>query len=560
MAGCELAQINPQSQIRGPSGQVFWWLPGTIAVGVVLLLVGAPFAALVSQAFSPDTARSGDSGLGEVLSNTYIQRVIWFSFYQALLSTGIALVTAIPLSLALSRRARFPGRRLLITLFSLSLIIPTVVAVFGIVAVYGRTGWLVQVLDLTGIESRIELYGLTGILLAHVFYNMPLATRVFLQSLESVPDSTWRLSAQLGLRLRDRFLFIEWPAIRHQFLGVALLVFSLCFASFAIVMTLGGGPASTTIEVAIYQAIRFDFDISLAVSLALIQISICIALMVLLATRPNQSTVQLTAVGQSQRYQREGRICRSIDIAVIALAFLFIIMPLLALFLAGINPALIKVLLHANTLKAAINTMIVALASGVLSVLLAYCLLLTARQLHVRMGRSGVGRALEMSGLAILVVPPVVLGTGLFILLRPYADVFSLALLLVVLVNALMGLPFVLRVLSTPMMENARNHDTLCASLAIDGFNRLRLIDWPTLRKPLGLSLALASTLSAGDFTVIALFGSERVQTLPLLLYQRMGTYRMQDAAGTALLLLVVCLTLFWVLDRVVGGRDAARR
>ena len=44
-------------------------------------------------------------------------------------------------------------------------------------------------------------------------------------------------------------------------------------------------------------------------------------------------------------------------------------------------------------------------------------------------------------------------------------------------------------------------------------------------------------------------FGSERVATLPLLLYSRMGSYRMYDAAATALLLLLVCLALFRFIE-----------
>ena len=41
---------------------------------------------------------------------------------------------------------------------------------------------------------------------------------------------------------------------------------------FAVALTLGGGPKSTTIELAIYQAIRFEFDFALAASLGLVQL------------------------------------------------------------------------------------------------------------------------------------------------------------------------------------------------------------------------------------------------------------------------------------------------
>jgi len=71
--------------------------------------------------------------------------------------------------------------------------------------------------------------------------------------------------------------------------------------------------------------------------------------------------------------------------------------------------------------------------------------------------------------------------------------------------------------------------------------------------------MAISATLSAGDLSAIALFGSERVSTLPLLLFQRMGSFRLYEAAVTALLLLVLCLILFLLLQRLVGGKILAK-
>ena len=56
------------------------------------------------------------------------------------------------------------------------------------------------------------------------------------------------------------------------------------------------------------------------------------------------------------------------------------------------------------------------------------------------------------------------------------------------------------------------------------GLARWRLVDWPVLRRPLLTAFAFAMALSLGDLGgVIALFGSDAVQTLPYLLLQRMG-------------------------------------
>jgi thiamine transport system permease protein len=58
---------------------------------------------------------------------------------------------------------------------------------------------------------------------------------------------------------------------------------------------------------------------------------------------------------------------------------------------------------------------------------------------------------------------------------------------------------------------------------------------------------------------VIALFAGEGQGTLPLLMAQLMGAYRMEAAAGVGLVILALALGLFWAFDR--GGRlDAASR
>jgi thiamine transport system permease protein len=53
----------------------------------------------------------------------------------------------------------------------------------------------------------------------------------------------------------------------------------LCATSFTLVLVLGGGPAATTLEVAIYQALRFDFDPGRAVLLSFIQVGLTLMVM-----------------------------------------------------------------------------------------------------------------------------------------------------------------------------------------------------------------------------------------------------------------------------------------
>ena len=538
-----------------------WWMSGALALLIIMIFTLLPVLAMVKEA--------GAIQWQQLVDNAYLRRVILFSFKQALLSTALSLLFALPMALALAHKPRFVARSLIVNLFSLSLVIPSIVAIYGIVAVFGRTGWLNELLSSLSLPS-VSIYGLTGILVAHVFFNMPLATRILLINLEGIPQENWRLAKQMGMSPVSVFKYIEWPAIKPQLPSLALLIFTLCFTSFAIVMTLGGGPRATSIEVAIYQALRFDFDINLAVALGGVQLGICILLMMLSTLSTHNSTLNfsaLTLTKTSAQLQHNQQLMKSIwsgkrwnvlHFSIIALSTLYVLTPLLALLLSSINSKLVAVITHPTTVDALINTILVSLASAMLSLGFAIALLNSVRHVRIRLKYEQAGHWLQLSGNVILVLPPLVLGTGLFLLLRPFADVFSIALVLVIIINSLMALPFILRILEGPVLLSANKQDKLLQSLGIQGFNRWRLIDWPILRKPIGLSLAIATTLSAGDFTAIALFGSERVRTLPLLLYQRMGSYRLDEAAVTAGLLLALCLVLFSIVQRLVGGRQHA--
>ena len=155
----------------------------------------------------------------------------------------------------------------------------------------------------------------------------------------------------------------------------------------------------------------------------------------------------------------------------------------------------------------------------------------------------------------VLVVPPIVIGSGWFVMLRHSDILFAAAPVMVVTVNAVMAMPFALRAIRPAHDAAGERHDRLCAQLGVSGWNRVRLIDWPVLRRPVMTGFAFAMALSLGDLGVIALFGSDSVQTLPYLLLSRMGSYRTDDAAGVALLLGLLCLALMYLADRL--GREA---
>ena len=151
-------------------------------------------------------------------------------------------------------------------------------------------------------------------------------------------------------------------------------------------------------------------------------------------------------------------------------------------------------------------------------------------------------------------MPPFATGTGLFIVLRHVAEPASLAIPLVVAVNALMTLPIACRLLEPALMQVAKRHGRLAASLGIEGRDRWRLVTLPLLRKPLALAFATAFAISLGDLGVAALFGAGDAPTLPVLLYAYLGSYQIDRAAAVALLLTLLIAGVFALCESVARG------
>ncbi|MBV7379712.1 thiamine/thiamine pyrophosphate ABC transporter permease ThiP [Maritimibacter sp. DP4N28-5] len=463
-----------------------------------------------------------------------------FTVTQATLSAALSVALAIPVARAIARR-RFVGRGALVMLLGAPFILPVIVAVFGLISVFGRSGWVSQSLMAFGYEP-ISIYGFHGVIIAHVFFNLPLATRLVLQGWLAIPGERFRLAAALGFTSRDIARHLERPMLREVLPGAFLVIFLLCLTSFAVALALGGGPRATTIELAIYEAFRLDFDLGKAALLACVQFGLgaAVAIVALRVALPSGFGGGLDRA--VQRWDQRGPLRTALDASWIALAALFLILPILAIAFDGIGAL---ATLPSQVWTSAARSLGVAAVSVIVTLLLA----LPIAAWSVTSG----SKLVEGLGTLTIVASPLIIGMGLFIVINPFLDPFALALPVTALVNAIMSLPFALRALVPALSQIETQYGRLADSLGMSGTARLRRLWLPRLARPLGFSAGLAGALSLGDLGVIALFASPDTPTLPLQIFRLLTSYRMDDAAGAALVLLALSLAVFWLLDR--GGR-----
>ena len=504
--------------------------PGMIAAAfVAAIILGTLFA----------VALRAEAGCGLGPSEW---AAIRFTVWQAMLSAVLSVGLAVPVARALSRR-QFPGRQLLITLLGAPFILPAIVAVLGLLTVFGRSGVLNDLLRWLGFPE-VQIYGLHGVVLAHVFFNLPLATRLILMGWQQVPSERFRLAAQLGFGPREMWRIIEAPMLWRAVPPALAVIFAICLSSFAVALTLGGGPRATTVELAIYQAFRFDFDLGRAALLSCVQLLV-VGTAALVALRLSGKDGFGTGLDRPvKRWDIDGLGRVSLDYLSIGVASLFLLLPLSMVVWDGL-PGLSQ--MPIQVWKAAGVSVVVALVSTILMLSLA---------LPIAVAAGGRQSWLETVGLLGIAASPLVIGTGLFIVIFPIADPFAMAFPVTALVNAVMALPFALRILVGPVRDVMQSYGRLSSSLDMIGTVWLRLVLLPRVRPALGFACGLTAALSMGDLGVIALFADPETATLPLQMYRLMGAYRIEAASGAGLLLLGLSFGLFWLCDK--GGRGRA--
>lgn len=521
-------------------------MPIRIASGLALAAV----VLMTVLAFQGLIGLSSEGPDWTLLSDPYFHQILKFTLQQALLSALISVLLAWPVARALFYLPNLPGRRSFLGLCLLCFVMPTLVLITGLVALLGRSGLATPLLDaITG--DRWNLYGLNGILLAHVLLNMPFAVRVFYLQLQAIPDSSWKLAAQLKFTAFQRLRMIELPTLRHTALMLSGFIFILCFNSFAIVLTLGGGPRSTTLEVAIYQALKYDFNIPEALTLAWTQLLIAGGLYLLISRLGTTAWLSVDTDSRAYTPSAKGSGKRLLQLTYFA-AWLALLLPILALL-----PGLLEDELKRFELSELLQPTLISIGLGVMAALagitLAYLTLQPVRESVISGHRH---RQVLFEWLAVhnLVAPAMVVSVGLFVFLLPLMDLDRWGILWVALLNTAVVLPFAIQKLKPRLLQFDSQYHLLTRSLKLNQWQRLQ-IEWPFLRSVLAPTFALVLVLAMGDVAIFSIFGTQDWTTLPWLIYGYAGTYRIAEASLASLLLLLLCALILWGIELLQGTR-----
>ncbi|AIS00799.1 ABC transporter permease [Streptomyces glaucescens] len=515
-----------------------------------------PVAAIVARGLDVDGGwRFGR--LWDVLTEPGIRHVLWFTTWQALASTGLTLLLALPAAYVLGRFA-FPGRQLLRAVVTVPFVLPTVVAGTAFLALLGRGGLLDE---LWGVRLDTTVW---AILLAHVFFNYAVVVRTVGGLWAQLDPRQEEAARMLGASPLQAWRRVTLPALAPAVAAAALMVFLFTFTSFGVVQILGG-PRFSTLEVEIYRQTSEIFDLSTAAVLTLIQFAAVGAILAVHAwtVRRRETALRLVDPAVTARRPR-GAGQWALLAGVLGTVAVLILLPLAVLVQRSLDApgfAYYEALTRADggtflvpPIEAIGNSLEYALAATAIAVVVGA---LAAAALTRRDAGRFV-RGFDALLMLPLGVSAVTVGFGFLIALdEPPLDLRA-SWILVPLAQALVGVPFVVRTMLPVLRAVDVRLREAAAVLGASPWRVWREVDLPMVRRALLVAAGFAFAVSLGEFGATVFIARPDNPTLPVAvarLLGRPGDLNYGQAMALSTILMVVCAVALLVLERLRTDR-----
>jgi len=481
------------------------------------------------------------------LQNSYTQRIIFFSFYQAFLSAFISCLLAIPFALSLNRHRNLNIIKFIISLCGFSFVIPSVLIVFSVIKLFGHNGFFNTYFNFYNLISIDSIYGLKAILIAHILLNTPFATRLFVQNLNNIPKKYYEISTSLNITFIGNILKLELPIIKQNLFSIFSIIFSLCFLSFAIVMALGGNPRNSTLEVAIYQYALFDLNFNKAIILSLIQIMICTFFVTIGFFKFKGSNFFEVGIANYNHPYNNNNLVRLVDFFLIFFFILFLFSPIFLIYIELIKTSFSQTIFNFKFFNALINSIFISLITGLfvsfLGLLISVLLVVNHKKIFFQ-------QFLFLISSIILIISPIIFSLGYFIFFLPIIHYPYLKFFIVILINVIFLVPFAILIFFNNLKNLYFTFEDLRKTYRIDLISYFKII-FPLFKKNFLYVFSFSTVITFGDFTIISFFRSDNFDTLPSYLFKLISTYKFNEASFVAGIILLLSMIIYFFIDNL---------
>src|SRR5919199_4107862 len=171
------------------------------------------------------------------------------SFWATCFNVVFGLFAAYVLS-----RYDFWGRNAVIVTISLPTAIPTAVAGFALLLLWGKYGMIGRLIS----EDHQIMFTPYAIILANIFVTFPLAFGVLMSVFETMDRSLEEASATIGATRWQTFWHVTLPSLRGAIVTGALLTFARAVGEFGSTILVSGNLALRTQTAPLYIFAKFN--------------------------------------------------------------------------------------------------------------------------------------------------------------------------------------------------------------------------------------------------------------------------------------------------------------
>lgn len=474
---------------------------------------------------------AGEGDISRVFSGTYLWQILWFTVWQAAVSTLLTLLAGLPLAY-LFARYEFPGKTVLRALTTIPFVLPTVVVAVAFAALLGPNGVLNQWaqawfgFDTPPIHLQQTIW---AILIAHVFYNVSIIIRSVGGFWANLNPRLEEAAAVLGAGTWQRLRHVTLPLLLPSILASSLLIFLFCFTSFGVILILGG-LRFATLEVEIYRQASALFNLPAAAILSLIQMLCTFGVMAVYTRLQARASLPLELRPQTST-ARPPRTWADKTALGIGYGFIVIVLlsPLLALawrsitlggegitwaYYAELNVNRRQSAFFAPPVVAIRNSLLFAAATVVLSLVLgiisAYLLAQPRRWLTT---------LLEPVFLLPLGASAVTLGFGYIVSM----GALRTSPFLIPIAHTLIAAPFVIRTFLPALRSLDPRLRQAAATMGASPSRVWWEIDAPLLGRAVLVCAAFSFTISLGEFGATLLISRPDLPTMPVVIYNALS-------------------------------------
>ena len=523
-----------------------------IPLGFLAVFFAWPLGAIFSRSL-----RAG--AIGQVLRTGAYRHVLWFTFWQAVVSTALTLAVGLPAAYVIARY-QFPGRRYFFAFVTVPFVLPTVVVATAFLALL-RPGGPLAFLH----WQR----GVIPLLAAHVFFNLAVVIRTVGGFWVNIDPRREEAARMLGASRARAFRSVTLPLLAPSIVAAAVIVFLFTFTSFGVALLLAD-PTHATIEVEIYRQSFELFDLHVAAALALVQIVAVLAVVVSLSWIQERRALPQRLVAAADTARRPRGRERLVVAGVLGVVALYLGGPLLVLVERSLRVGGHWSLDYYRALgsSASTTTLFVspwtALRNSIVFAVIATAIALVIGGLasFVIAARPGRGtRSIDTLLMLPLGTSAVTVGFGFLLAFQDRPLDLATSPVLVPLAQAIVAIPFVIRAV-VPALRSIDPRLRDAASMLGASPRRVwREVDLPIVSGAFAVAAGFCAAVSLGEFGATLFVARPSSPTVPIAIQRflaRPGDVNAGQSLAMAVILMALTLAVILAIERPRVGRFGA--